>query len=88
MYDYADPEILELGRFIRKRIYDPLATACFASAGTGQIGRNPWFPRASNLSVYALFRYRSIEAYYDFLESCGDTVHKSSAFQRWIMDAD
>lgn len=88
MYDHTDREILELSHLTQQYLYDPVTEACFASARTGQIELNPWFPRASNLSVYALFRHRSIEAYYDFLESCGDTEHKSPAFRRWIMDTD
>lgn len=84
LFDKEDKEILYLYDEIKHKLYDDNISKHFAFSKTNMIECNPYYPRASNLSVYCFYMDKPIDEYYTFLEYCGDTEHRNPEFQEWI----
>ena len=84
LYDNSDNEIIYLCDKIKQELYGNEIANFFAFAKTEKIECNPYFPRASNLSVYCFFESVTVDEYYSFLELCGDDEHKKHEFKEWI----
>lgn len=84
LFDKEDKEILYLCDEIKHKLYDDNIAKHFAFSKTNTVECNPYYPRASNLSVYCFYMNKPIDDYYRFLEYCGDTEHRNIEFQKWI----
>lgn len=84
LYDNDDKEILYLCNEIKDKLYDDNIAKHFAFSKTNTVECNPYYPRASNLSVYCFYMDKQIDEYYRFLDYCGDTEHGNFEFQKWI----
>lgn len=84
LFDKEDKEIPYLCGEIKRKLYDDNIAKHFAFSKTNTIECNPYYPRASNLSVYCFYMDKPIDEYYTFLEYCGDTEHRNIEFQKWI----
>lgn len=84
LFDKEDKEILYLCDEIKHKLYDDNIAKHFAFSKTNNIECNPYYPRASNLSVYCFYMDKPIDEYYAFLEYCGDMEHRNPEFQEWI----
>ena len=84
LFDKEDKEILYLCDEIKHKLYDDNISKHFAFSKTNMIECNPYYPRASNLSVYCFYMDKPIDEYCTFLEYCGDTEHRNIEFQEWI----
>lgn len=88
LFDKDDKEISYLCDEIKNKLYDNSIARYFASSKTNMIECNPYYPRASNISVYCFYMDKPIDEYYTFLEYCGDTEHRNPEFQEWIERCD
>lgn len=84
LFDKEDKEILYLCDEIKDKLYNDSIARHFAFSKTNMVECNPYYPRASNLSVYCFYMDKPIDEYYAFLEYCGDTEHRNSEFREWI----
>lgn len=84
LFDKEDKEILYLCSEIKTKLYSDSIARHFAFSKTNMVECNPYYPRASNLSVYCFYMDKRIDEYYAFLEYCGDTEHRNTEFQDWI----
>lgn len=84
LFDKEDKEILYLCDEIKDKLYNDSIARHFAFSKTNMVECNPYYPRASNLSVYCFYMDKPIDEYYAFLKYCGDTEHKNIEFQKWI----
>lgn len=84
LFDKENKEISYLCGEIKHKLYDDNIAKHFAFSKTNMIECNPYYPRASNLSVYCFYMDKPIDEYYTFLEYCGDTEHRNPEFQEWI----
>lgn len=84
LYDNDDKEILYLCNEIKDKLYDDNIAKHFIFSKTNTVECNPYYPRASNLSVYCFYMDKQIDEYYSFLDYCGDTEYKNFEFQEWI----
>ena len=73
---------------IKNLLYDKDSAEYFAFARTNEIECNPYFPRASNLSVFCFYDSNAIKDYESFLTSCGDIEHIKENFRNWIKKCD
>lgn len=84
LFDKEDKEILYLCGEIKDKFYNDSIARYFAFSKTNMIECNPYYPRASDLSVYCFYTDKPINEYYSFLDYCGDTEHRNIEFQKWI----
>lgn len=84
LFNSNDKEILYLCGEIKDKLYNDSIAKHFAFSKTNMVACNPYYPRASNLSVYCFYMDKPIDEYYAFLEYCGDTEHRNLEFQEWI----
>lgn len=84
LFDKEDKEISYLCGEIKHKLDDDNIAKHFAFSKTNMVECNPYYPRASNLSVYCFYMDKPIDEYYAFLEYCGDTEHRNIGFQKWI----
>lgn len=84
LFDKDDKEISYFCGEIEHKLDDDNIAKHFAFSKTNMIECNPYYPRASNLSVYCFYMDKPIDEYYAFLEYCGDTEHRNPEFQEWI----
>lgn len=84
LFDKEDKEILYLCDEIKDKLCNDSIARHFAFSKTNMVECNPYYPRASNLSVYCFYMDKPIDEYYTFLEYCGDTEHRNSEFREWI----
>lgn len=84
LFNSDDKEILYLCNEIKDKLYNDSIARHFAFSKTNMIECNPYYPRASNLSVYCFYMNKPIDKYYTFLEYCGDTEYRNIEFQKWI----
>lgn len=84
LFDKKDKEISYLCDEIKSKIYNDNIAKYFALSKTNMVECNPYYPRASNFSVYCFYTDKPIDEYYAFLEYCGDTEHRNLEFQEWI----
>lgn len=87
LFDKDDEEVLYLCNEIKDKLQDDNIAKYFAFSKTNTVECNPYYPRASDLSVYCFYMDKQIEEYYSFLEYCGDTEHKTAEFQGWIKES-
>lgn len=86
-YDLLGKENKEISYLcdeIKDKLYDDSIIRHFALSKTNTIECNPYYPRASDLSVYCFYINNPIDEYYAFLGYCGDTEHRNIEFQKWI----
>lgn len=84
LFDSDEKEISYICGEIMDKMYDDSIANHFAFSKTNTVECNPYYPRASNLSVYCFYMDKPIDEYYTFLEYCGDTEHRNIEFQEWI----
>lgn len=84
LFSNADKEISYLCGEIRDKLYNDDIVKHFDFSKTNTVECNPYYPRASNLSVYCFYIDKPIDDYYRFLNYCGDIEHRNFEFQRWI----
>lgn len=84
LFDKKDKGISYLCDEIKHKLYNDNIARHFAFSKTNMVECNPYYPRASNLSVYCFYMDKPIDEYYAFLEYCGDTEHRNSEFREWI----
>lgn len=84
LFDKDDRGIIYLYSEIKDKLYNGNIAKHFALSKTNTVECNPYYPRASNLSVYCFYMDRQIDEYYDFLEYCGDTECRNIEFREWI----
>lgn len=84
LFDNRDKEILYLCKEIKNKLYDDRIVKHFALSKTNAVECNPYYPRASDLSVYCFYIDKTLDAYYAFLDYCGDTEHRNPDFREWI----
>lgn len=84
LFNSDDKEISYLYNEIKDKLHDDNIARHFAFSKTNMVECNPYYPRASNLSVYCFYMDKPIDEYYAFLEYCGDTEHRNIEFQKWI----
>lgn len=84
LFDKENKEILYLCGEIKHKLYDDNIAKHFAFSKTNMIECNPYYPRASNLSVYCFYMDKATDDYYSFLNYCGDTEHRKPEFRKWI----
>lgn len=84
LFNNDDKEISYLCGKIKHKLYDDNIAKHFSLSKTNMVECNPYYPRASNLSVYCFYMDKPIDEYYTFLECCGDTEHRNPEFQEWI----
>lgn len=82
--DNDDKEILYLCYEIKDKLYNDNIAKYFAFSKANIIECNPYYPRASNLSVYCFYMDKQIDEYYSFLDYCGDNEYRNIEFQEWI----
>lgn len=84
LFDKGDKKISYLCNEIKDKLYNDEIAKHFAFSKTYTVECNPYYPRASNLSVYCFYMDKQIDEYYRFLDYCGDTEHRNFEFQEWI----
>lgn len=84
LFDKEDKEVSYLCDEIKAKLYSNSIAEHFAFSRTNTVEYNPYYPRASNLSVYCFYMDKPIDEYYAFLEYCGDTEHRNTEFQERI----
>lgn len=84
LFDNDDKDLLFLCNEIKDKLYTDSVSRHFAYSKTNTVECNPYYPRASNLSVYCFYMDKMIDEYYDFLEYCGDAEYRNFEFQEWI----
>lgn len=84
LFGKEDKEISCLCDEIKAKLYNDSIAKHFAFSKTNMIECNPYYPRASNLSVYCFYLDKPIDEYYAFLDYCGDKEHRNIEFQKWI----
>ena len=84
LFDKDDKENSYLCNEIIDKMYDDSIANHFVFSKTNTVECNPYYPRASNLSVYCFYMDKSIDDYYRFLGYCGDIEHRNIEFQEWI----
>lgn len=84
LFNSDDKEILYLCGEIKDKLYDDSIARHFVFSKTNTVECNPYYPRASNLSVYCFYMDKPIDKYYAFLDYCGDTEYRNIKFREWI----
>lgn len=84
LFNSDDKEILYLCGEIKHKLYNDNIARHFAFSKINMVECNPYYPRASNLSVYCFYMDKPIDEYYSFLDYCGDIEHRNIEFQEWI----
>lgn len=84
LFDKDNKENSHLCSEIIDKMYDDSIASHYAFSKTNTVECNPYYPRASNLSVYYFYMDKPIDEYYRFLEYCGDKEYRNIEFQYWI----